>query len=148
MDHQAKAVKRDGVPDGASQGLAWDVGGFANDVLKFAELHSQLLLADVRECGRRVLVPSLLLFGGLILGMACFPIALVAGTFGLVQVMETSHLTAFLLVLIAGAICSVLLVVVGLKQVRQRASVLRRSRDELMRNLRLIKQVGSRNRLT
>ena len=78
---------------------------------------------------------------GLALGLACCPIALVTVALGLVQFLETSHFTAFLIVVVAGAICSVLLCIVGWIQVRQRAAVLRRSRDELVRNLCWIKQV-------
>ncbi len=148
MDHQAKVAERNGTPETSSQGLARDVGAFANDVLTLTELQSQLLVADMRECSRRVLVPSLVLCGGLALGLACFPIALVTVALGLVEFLNTSHFTAFLIVVIAGAIGSALLCIVGWIQVRQRAAVLRRSRDELVRNLRWIKRVLARNRLT
>ncbi len=148
MDQQAKVAERSRAPETASQGLARDVGAFANDVLTLTELQSQLLAADVRECSRRALVPSLVLLGGLALGLACFPIALVTVALGLVQFLKTSHFTAFLIVLVAGAIGSVLLCVVGWTQVSQRAAVLRRSRDELVSNLHWIKRVLARNWLT
>jgi hypothetical protein len=106
MDQQAKVAERNGAPEAESQGLARDVGSFANDVLTLTELQSQLLVADVRECSRRALVPSLLLLGGLALGLACFPIALVTAALGLVQFLDISHFTAFLIVVVAGAICS------------------------------------------
>ncbi len=147
MDQQAKVADRNGASKTASQGLARDVGAFANDVLTLTELQSQLLVADVRECSRRALVPSLVLLGGLALGLACFPIALVTVAIGLVQFLETSHFTAFLIVLVAAAIGSALLCIFGWIQVRQRAAVLRRSRDELVRNLRWIKRVFTLNRL-
>ena len=147
MDQQAKVAGRNGAPEAVSQGLARDVGAFANDVLTLTELQSQLLVADLRECRRRALVPSLVLLGGLALGLACFPIALVTVALGLVQFLETSHFTAFLIVVVAGAICSVLLCIVGWIQVRRRAAVLRRSRDELVHNLRWIKRVLAGNRL-
>lgn len=147
MDQQAKVAERNGAPKTASQGLVRDVGAFAKDVLTLTELQSQLLVADMRECSRRGLVPSLVVLVGLALGLACFPIALVTAALGLVQFLETSSFTAFLIVVVAGAICSVLLCIVGWIQVRQRVAVLRRSRDELVRNLYWIKQVLARNRL-
>jgi membrane protein DedA with SNARE-associated domain len=148
MDQQAKVAARNGAPKTASQGLARDVGAFANDALTLTELQSQLLVADLRECSRRALVPSLVLLGGVALGLACFPIVLVTVALGLVQFLETSHFTAFLIVVVAGAIGSALLCIVGWIQVRQRAEVLQRSRDELVRNLRWIKQVVASTRLT
>ena len=57
MDQQAKVVERNGAPKTASQGLAGNVGAFANDVLTLTELQSQLLVADVRECSRRAWFP-------------------------------------------------------------------------------------------
>jgi hypothetical protein len=148
MDQQAKVTERNGAPEAESQGLARDVGSFANDVLTLAELQSQLLVADVREYSRRALVSSLVLLGGLALGLACFPIALVTAALGLVQFLNISYFTAFLIVVVAGAICSILLCMVGWIQVRQRAAVLRRSRDELVRNVNWIKRVLARQRFT
>lgn len=145
MVHQTKIAELNGQSEEASQGFAGDVGAFANDVLTLTELQSQLLVADARECSRLALVPSLILLGGLALGLACFPIALVTVAIGLVQWLEISHFTAFLIVAVAGATCSVLLSLFGWMQFRQRAAILRRSRDELVRNLRWIKRVLERN---
>lgn len=148
MDQQAKVTESNGAPETASKGLASDVGAFANDVLTLTELQAQLLVADVRECSRRALVPSLALLVGLTLGLACIPVALLTVALGLVQFLETSHFTAFLIVAVAGAIGSALLCIFGWRQIRQRAAVLQRSRDELVRNLRWIKRVVARTRNT
>jgi uncharacterized membrane protein YqjE len=146
MVHQAKVADRNGATGGASQGLARDVSAFANDVLTLAELQSRLLAADLQECSRRGLVPGLVLIVGLTLSLACIPIAMVTIALGLNQFLEISHFTAFLFVAAGGAIGGVLLCAVGWMYVRQRASVLRRSRDEFVRNLRWIKRVVARNR--
>ncbi len=148
MDQQTKVADRNGASDTESQGLARDVGAFANDVLTLTELQSQLLVADVRECGRRAMAPSLLLLGGLALGLACFPIGLVGVALAIERFLETSLLTAFLIVATGGAICSVLMCIGGCLQVRKHGAVLRRSRDELIRNLRWIKRVVANSRLS
>lgn len=148
MDQQAKLTERNGKPDTASQGLAQDVGAFASDVLTLTELQSQLLAADLRECSRGALAPSLVLLGGLTLGLACFPISLVTVALGLVHFLDASLFTAFLIVVVVGAIGSALMCILAWRQVRQRAAVLRRSRDELVCNLRWIKRVLTRNRHT
>lgn len=145
MDRQAKLAERNGAPETESQGLARDVGTFASDVLNLAELQSKLLAADVREYGRHALLPILILFGGLALGLACFAVALVTAALGLVEFLNISYFAAFLIVLVLGAIGSVLLCIVGWTQVRQSSAVLRRSRDELVRNLNWIRRVLVRN---
>lgn len=146
MGHQTKMNEQNGSPETASKGLARDVGEFAHDVLTLAELQGQLFVADVQECSQRVLVPSLLLIGGAALGLSCFPIALAALALGLIQVFELSHAAGFLIAVVVGAVVSALLCVTGVFLIRQRVVVLRRSQQELVRNLRWIKKVIERNR--
>ena len=148
MDKQTKVNGRNGASNTDSHGLAWDVGSFANDTLTLTELQTQLLAADVKEFGRQVWAPSLVMLGGLALALACFPIALVTLALGLVQLLETSYFIAFLIVLAVGAISSLLLCLFGWIKIRERAAVLQRSRDELMRNLSWIKRVLTRTRFT
>jgi uncharacterized integral membrane protein len=146
MVQQTKVAASNGASKSASNGLAWDVGAFANDAVTLTELQSQLLAADMRECSRGAWVPSLVLLAGLALGLACFPIAMVTAALGLVYFLETSHFTAFLIVLAGGVIGSALLCVLSWIRVRQHVAVLGRSRDELVRNLRWMKRVITRNR--
>jgi len=148
MGHQTKVNERNGSAKTAHKGLARDVGEFANDVLTLAELQTQLFVTDVQECSRRALVPGLVLVCGVALGLACLPIALAALALWLIQVFETSYATGFLLATIVGAMLSALLCVRGWFLVRQRLSVLRRSQEELVSNLRWIKKVLERNRTT
>jgi hypothetical protein len=146
MVQQTKVTDRNGAVGTESQGLAKDLGAFANDVLTLTELQSQLLVADAREFGSRATVPSVALIAGLILGMACAPIALVTVALGLVHFLELSHFTALLIVVVAGLISSLLMSIIGWMQIRKRAAVLGRSRDELMRNLHWIKRVIASSR--
>lgn len=148
MDHQTKISERNGSPKAASKGLARDVGEFAHDVFTLADLQAQLFIADVQECGQRVLVPGLVLVCGAALGLACFPVGLAALALLVIQVFETSYAAGFLLAVAVGAVLSGLLCAIGWFQVRERAAVLRRSQQELARNLRWIKNVLERSRLT
>jgi len=148
MDQQANLNERNGASKVTNHGLAWDVGSFANDALTLTELQSQLMAADLREYGRRIWFPSLLLAGGLALGLACFPIAMVTVALGLVYFLETSYFVAFLIVLTTSVVGSVGLCVFGCNKVRERAAVLERSRAELLHNLRWIKRVLTRTRFT
>lgn len=146
MDHQAKVSDQNGSPQTARKSLARDAGEFAHDVFTLAELQTQLLVTDLRECRRRVVVPGLLLVGGGALGLSCIPLALAALALLLIQVFETSYATGVLLATIAGATLSALLCVCGWFLVRQRLSVLRRSQEELRRNWHWIKNGLERNR--
>jgi cytochrome bd-type quinol oxidase subunit 1 len=124
------------------------VGEFAHDVFILAELQVQLLVADVQECGRRVLVPGLVLLVGVALGLSCFPFVLAALALWLIQVLELSYATGVLLAAVAGAVVSALLCAIGWFQIRQHAVVLGRSQQELVRNLSWIKKVLQRSRIT
>lgn len=148
MVHQTKISESNGSPKLGSKGLARDVGEFAHDVFTLAELQGQLFVADVQECSRRVLVPGLALLCGVALGLACLPIALAASALLLVQFFEVSYAVGFLIVVAAGAVVSALLCVIGLLLIRKRVAVLSRSQQELVRNLRWIKKVLQRSRIT
>ena len=148
MVHQTKIAEQNGSPQAAPQGLARDVGEFAYDVLTLAELQAQLVFADVQQCGRRAFVPGLFLLLGASLGLASFPIALAALALVLVQVFETSYAAGFLIAAGMGAVLSALVCVIAWSQVRQHMAVLGRSQQELVRNLRWIKKVLERSRLT
>ena len=148
MGHQTKVSERNGSPQTAPKALARDVGEFAHDVLTLAELQAQLFVTDLQECSQRALVPGLVLICGAALGLACFPVALAALALLFIQVFETSYAAGFLLAAIVGAISSALLCVIGWFLVRKRLAVLRRSQQELVRNLRWIKKVLERNRTT
>jgi uncharacterized membrane protein YqjE len=147
MDYQTQISEQNGSPQTVSKGLARDVGEFAHDVLTLAELQGQLFVADVQQCSQRVLVPGLVLLGGLALGLACFPVALAALALLVIQIFETSYAAAFLIAALVGAVLSALVCVIGWFQVRERVAVLGRSQRELVRNLRWIKKVLQRSRI-
>ena len=134
--------------ENASRGFARGVGDFAHDVLTLAELQAQLLAADAQECRQRVLIPALLLFGGLAVSLACFPVGLAALALYLVQSYKMSYATGFLIASIVGAVLGSLLSVFGCFQVRKSLAVLQRSQHELIRNLRWIRKVLDHSRTT
>jgi len=138
----------DGVSSSAPKGLAGDVREFAHNVLTLAELQAHLFVADVQECGQRVMIPGIVLICGVVLGMACFPLALVVLALFLVQLFEVTYAMGFLIAFAAGAVLSALLVAIGYLQVREHAILLQRSREELRRNLNWIKKVLKRSRTT
>lgn len=148
MGSQTKMSEPNGSPETASKAMARDVGEFADGLLTLAELQAQLFVADAKECGQRALVPGLLLLGGVGLGWACFHIALAALALWLIQVFEISYAAGFLMAAGAGAVISMLLCVIGWGYVRASVAGLRRSQQELARNLDWVKKVLKRQRIT
>jgi uncharacterized membrane protein YqjE len=148
MVHQTTINEANGSPQAASKGLARDLSEFAHDVFTLAELQGQLFAADVQEFSQRVLVPGIALLIGVTLGLTCLPIALAGSALLLVQFFEISYAAGFLIMALIGAVLSSLLGIIGLWQVRKRLAVLARSQRELVRNLRWIKRVIERNRIT
>jgi hypothetical protein len=148
MGNQAKVSEQNGAPRAGPRALASDMGGLAHDVLTLAELQGQLLVADVQECSRRVLVPGLVMLGGVALGLSTIPFALAALALLLIQEFGISYAAGFLIAALAGAVLSALLAGIGWFQVRKGLAVLGRSQRELVRNLRWIKKVLERSRLT
>lgn len=137
---------RKGTSESASQGFARGVGTFAHDVLTLAELQAELLAADVRECRQSARIPALLLLCGLAVTISCFPVALTALALFLTRFFETSYACGFLLAFLIGAVVGVALIGVGWFQVSRRVAVLRRSQQELIRNLRWIRKVLDHSR--
>lgn len=148
MVHQTKVNEPNGSPQNASKALARDVGEFAHGVLTLAELQAQLFAADVQEFSRRALFPGLVLLCGAALGLACIPFALAALALLLIQVFDVSYAAGFLIAAVVGAAASAFLCVIGWLQVGRRAAVLGRSQQELVRNVRWIKKVLERSRIT
>jgi uncharacterized membrane protein YqjE len=148
MGDSMEMSKENGTPETASKAMARDVGEFADDVLTLAELQAQLFVADIEEFGARAQIPGVVLFSGVALGFACFPIALAGLALVLVEVYETSYADGLLIAAGGGAVMSVLLCVIGWCQVRRRLAVLQRSRQELVRNLSWVKKVLQRKRIT
>ncbi|NQV26694.1 MAG: hypothetical protein HQ518_20260 [Rhodopirellula sp.] len=109
MGHQTKIAATNGSLEAAPEALARDVGGFAHDALTLVELQAQLLVNDLQECWRGALIPCLVLFCGIALGLAAFSIALVALALWLIPTIETSYASAFLTAAMTGAVLSSLL---------------------------------------
>jgi cytochrome bd-type quinol oxidase subunit 1 len=145
-EDQAKNNEPDAAWESASRGFARGVGNLTHDILTLADLQVQLLSADVQECSQRLLIPALLLCCGVAVGLACFPIALTAFALFLAQQFSISAPTGFVIAFLVGGIFGALLSIVGWRQVVRQLGVLRRSQQELIRNLRWIRKVIDHSR--
>lgn len=140
--------QNNGSPERRNSNLSSDMGDFVQDLISLTELQAQLFVADVKECTQHGFAPALFLLCGTAIGLACFPIALIAMAFLLVQIFEISYAGGFLIAFLVGTMVSVLLTIVGWVQVCKQLHVLRRSQHELVRNLNWVKKVLERKRVT
>jgi len=141
-------TEQNGATMSEPRALAQDVGEFAHDLVILMELQAELLVADMKECSQRLLVPALALVCGVAFALACFPIALTALALLLIQKFEVSYAAGFLIATGVGVVLSALACVAGWFQIRDRVVVLRRSQQELARNIRWVKNVLKRTRIT
>ncbi len=148
MDPQGNRDEQNKSSQNKSNGLGKDLGKLAHDVFTLADLQAQLLVTDVRELLQSAVVSSLLLLGGVLLGIACAPIALVSGAFFIVEIFEVSLAVGFLTVALMGASLSATLCTLAAYRLRKSRTFLERSRTELQCNLNWLRNVLGRNRST
>jgi hypothetical protein len=140
--------QKNGSSEPIGSSLGSDMSDFLKGVSTLVELQAQLFVTDVRECRQHGFFPGLILLCGVALGTGCFPVALVAIALLLIQVFEISSAAGFLIAVLAGTVLSGLLTMIGWFQVRKQMTVLQRSQQELVRNLRWLKKILVRDRLT
>jgi hypothetical protein len=140
--------KHDKAPFDFSGSLGSDVGGFAHDLLMLAELQSRLFIAEAREFRQRSTLPSVLLLTGIVLGVSCFPIAMISLALSLAHLASFSMAAAFMVVLALGALTSLLLLIGSSLLVRKRMRFFRRSQEEFSRNYEWFRSAFTSNRMT
>jgi hypothetical protein len=138
MADQTQMINQRDASTPSSGSLGAGGGGFTHDLLKLAELQSQLFLAEVREFRQHSILPSLFLVSGLLLGVASFPVALIALALGLAQLAKLSMAFAFLIVFGVGSLGSLTLSCIGWQQARKRMRFFPRSQEEFVSNYRWI----------
>jgi hypothetical protein len=147
MVNKTQVIQSNDASIEAADSLGDNVGGFAHDLLMLAELQAQLLLAEVLEFRQRSILPCLFLVSGLMLGTACFPIALITLALVLAQVANLSMAIAFLIVLGFGSVGSLLLTILGLLQVRKSKQFMPRSQEEFARNYQWMKSAFNKRQM-
>jgi uncharacterized membrane protein (DUF485 family) len=147
MNHRLNLEERNGPHQTTARSLRKDVGDFAHDVLTLAELQARLLVTDVKEISQNAKIPSLLIVCGMMFGMACTPIALVALALFVVEIFEVSYAIGFLVAAIIGAVFSGTLCAIGAYRLRNCIKVLNRSGRELKCNVSWLKNLLSPERL-
>ncbi|HMB05105.1 MAG TPA: phage holin family protein [Isosphaeraceae bacterium] len=126
-----------GLPEGVVGGIA----EFGNDMATLVELQAKLALIDLKESTAKASLPIALCVIGLALVLASLPVVLFGTGLLLAALLHIGEGWAILLTGAVVLVISGVVVVVAGMRVRNSFDILRRSREELARNLSWIRTV-------
>jgi hypothetical protein len=136
--------RRNGSTPSPPNGVTKGMGELTRDIVSLAELQFELLRIDCREGLKRMLIPgALLLFAGIV-AVGTVPIVLTLVAELLMQAAGLSRAAAFSIAVLSGFIVALAMGVVGWSCLRGVVRVFERSREELTRNMVLIKHALKR----
>lgn len=118
-----------------------------HDVIELAELQAQLFALDVKETSQSTRNSLLLLVVGAGVLLGSIPIALMAFAELLVELAGWSHASSYGISTLLGIAISIGLMLAAYTRLKDGVSALRRSREELSRNIAWVKST-LRNRST
>lgn len=127
--------------------MASGLSGLTHDVIELAELQAQLFALDVRETSQGTRTALVLLIVGLCTLMGSIPIALTALAELLIMKLDWSSAASYGMATLVGIVIASALLAVAWVRLRSGVVTLKRSRDELSRNLAWVKS-NLRNRAT
>ena len=125
----------------ATTAVGENVFNLTSDLLTLSELQGQMLVLDLKEGGEKALWPGIFLVGSLCLFLGTIPIALGGSVWLLVTQFHFSYGLAALIVSLTSFVISITIMIYAAIQMKQAATVLSRSRQELRENMRWIKRV-------
>jgi hypothetical protein len=121
---------------------------FAHDVATLGELQARLLVIDAKETGRRAVMPAVLGVSGLVLLLGSVPIALLGIAYVLHEEAQFSLWSALLLTFAGAVVVTGGLLAGAWALTRRSAWPLKRSQEELSRNLGWVMDVLKRKGTT
>lgn len=123
------------------EGVVGSLAEFGNDISTLAELQAKLTVIDLKESGRRALFPTILLAVALAILLGCVPIALVGVAYLLQDALSIDLGWSFLLTAGIALVLGLALAGIAGYLLSRSFTSLRRSSEELSRNLAWIKTV-------
>lgn len=123
------------------QGVVGSITTFGNDVFTLAELQAKLAVVDLKDSADRVVVPLIAVLSAAVFGLAAIPV----GLFGIADLVTRAlGVTPGVGMLLTAFFALVIAALIGFAFFRQLSSSLeplRRSREELVRNIAWIRTV-------
>jgi hypothetical protein len=146
--HEATVDRSNDLSTPSRKGIARSMGDLTLDLFSLSELQFQLLASDLRAGSGRILAIGITTLACFTMGAVAVPLAFVALALFFRDMLETSLATSFLLSACVGSLMSVCLGIIGWLMIRRSSTILMRSYQELVCNLRWIKRVLERERNT
>jgi hypothetical protein len=122
------------------QAVAHNVNELKHDVVTLIRLQFELFTADVREAGRRLRAPGLLLVCAGVLALGTVPVVLLGLAAGL-ELLGLPPALALGSVGLGGLTIAVVVAIYAWQRFRVAAAVLERSREELRSNVESLKEL-------
>jgi uncharacterized membrane protein YqjE len=117
------------------------LAGVTSDMATLVELQAKLAALDARESAEKAALPLSIIATGVALALAALPVALLGVADLVALVLTISIGTARLMTAAVALVMAGALVYLPLRSLSQSVAPLRRSRDELVRNLAWVKTV-------
>jgi len=124
-----------------NEGVVGRVAGFGNDVFTLGELQAKLAAADLKECVEHAVTPLIAIVLGVALFLAALPVALLGAADVLARAASLTPGAAMLITAVVGMAVAGVVLFVFTKRFTHSLQPLRRSREELVRNLSWIRTV-------
>lgn len=138
MDNQAK-MTTNGRANRNGPSVTASFSELTHDVIELAELQAQLLALDVKETSLSTRTSVLLLIAGMGILLGSIPIALIAFAEVLIEQASWSHALSYAVSTLLGLALSAGLMLTAYSRFKNGVGALRRSREELSRNVAWIK---------
>jgi hypothetical protein len=138
MDGKAK-MRTNGRPQTEKPNVADSLGGLTHDVIELAELQAQLFALDVRETTQSTRTALIVAIMGACAALGSIPVALIALAQLLIEQLSWSAATSYGVAALVGLVISVVLLLTAWPRFRSGAVTMKRSREELSRNVAWVK---------
>lgn len=132
-------MKTNGRPQNDRPNVANSLGGLTHDVIELAELQAQLFALDVKETSQSTRTALILLIVGSCALLGSIPVALMALAHVFMEQLNWSAAASYGVATAGGIVVSVVLMLTGWTRFRSGTVTMKRSREELSRNLAWVK---------
>ncbi len=140
MAGQTPVEPKNGSPEGPAKVFARSVSQYIRDIITLSELQSRLLVIDLKQAARRATGVAVLLVVACGLLAGSFPVLLMAIAYAFVEGKGWPLWAGFLTATVIGVVLSACFGAGGAMLLRGRLAGFERSRRELARNLRWLKE--------
>jgi len=117
------------------------IADFGNDMATLVELQAKLAALDMKECTTRATVPVAVLAVGLVVVLAAVPVALLGAADLIARALGIAPGWAMLLTAVAALVLAGAVSFLSVHELLKSLEPLRRSREELVRNLAWVRTV-------